>query len=78
MPEPPASSVPPITAAAMPSNSTEFAPDGSGCTDVVRTASSTPTMPAHALHMMKLRMMTRRTLMPASAAPWRLPPTATV
>ena len=67
-----------MTAAEMPSNSTALAPDGSGCTDVVRTASSTPTKPAQTLHRTKLRMMTRRTLMPASAAPWRLPPTATV
>jgi hypothetical protein len=78
VPEPPASSVPPMTAAEMPSNRTSLAPDGSGWTELVRTASRIPTSAAHVLHRMKLRMITIRTLIPASAAPRRLPPTATV
>jgi hypothetical protein len=76
VPEPPASRVPPITAAEIPSKRTELAPAGSGWTDVVRTASITPTSPAQRLQMMKLRMITQRTLIPASAAPIRLLPTA--
>ena len=55
-----------------------MAPAGSGWTELVRTASSTPTSAAHVLQRMKLRMMTSRTFTPASAAPSRLPPTATV
>ncbi len=44
----------------------------------VRTPSSTPARPAVVAQSMKLRIKTSRVLTPASAAPSRLPPAATV
>ena len=78
VPEPPRSSVPPITAAAIAWKRISFEPDGSGVAVTVRTASRIPTSPASVAHRMKLRISTSRTRIPASAAPRRLPPTATV
>src|SRR5690349_19291121 len=78
VPSPPASSVPPMTAADTARNIVSAAPAVSGVTEVERIASSTPTNPARVLQRMKLRMTTKRTLMPASAAPCLLPPTETV
>ena len=78
-PTPPASSVPPITAAEIAVEQDGVRARGSGWTDVVRDRLEHADEAGAAwLHRMKLRMMTRRTLMPASAAPRRLPPTATV
>src|SRR5271165_5476928 len=52
--------------------------DGSGDACTVRTDSRIPTKPAQVAQRTKLRIITRRTRMPASAEPRRLPPTATV
>ena len=67
-----------MTAADTARNMVSDAPAVSGVTDVARVASMIPTKPAKTLHMMKLRMTVTRTLMPASAAPCLLPPTAIV
>ena len=53
-------------------------PEGSGVMLAVRTASRIPAKPAVSAQSTKLRTSTRLTLMPASAAPSRLPPAATV
>ena len=78
VPSPPASSVPPITAADTARNIVSDAPAVSGVTEPARVASRMPTKPAKTLQRMKLRMTTMRTLMPASRAPCLLPPTAIV
>src|SRR3954468_657982 len=78
VPSPPASSVPPITAADTARNIVSEAPAVSGVTELERIASRTPTKPAKKLHTTKLRITTARTFTPASAAPCLLPPTATV
>ena len=78
MPSPPASSVPPITAADTARNIVSDAPAVSGVTELERIASRTPTKPAKKLQSTKLRITTMRTFTPASAAPCLLPPTAIV
>ncbi len=78
VPDPPASSVPPITAAEIASNRISFAPATSGWTEDARTASRIPTKPPAVLQRMKLRIITRRTRTPASEAPSLFEPTATV
>src|SRR5579875_819314 len=52
--------------------------EGSGAALLVCTAWSTPVNPASTAHNAKLRMMFAFSLIPASFAPRRLPPTATV
>src|SRR3954470_7500542 len=78
VPSPPASSVPPITAADTARNIVSDAPAVSGVTDPARLASRMPTNPASRLHSTKLRITPERTFTPASAAPCLLPPTAIV
>src|SRR3954470_17611447 len=78
VPSPPASSVPPMTAADTARNIVSDAPAVSGWTELARLASRIPTKPARKLHTTKLRITTTRTFTPASAAPCLLPPTATV
>ena len=78
VPDPPCSSVPPITAAEIAWNRITLAPDGSGVVVAARTASRIPTNPASAAHSTKLRVSTTLVRTPASDAPSRFPPTATV
>ena len=78
VPSPPASSVPPITAADTARNIVSDAPAVSGVTELERIASRMPTKPAKKLQSTKLRITTMRTFTPASAAPCLLPPIAIV
>ena len=77
VPLPPASSVPPMTAAEIAWNMIP-APPASGSVVVIRTASMIPAKPASVLASMKLRTFVQRTRMPASREPRRFPPTANV
>ena len=76
-PEPPKSEVPPMTAAAIAMN-IRSGPPCSGTMVVIRVESRIPAKPASRFASTKFPILIMRTLIPASAAPIRLPPVATV